>query len=144
MIGNDTRSAVPDTTIFPFRAIGAADFSWGNNSCTVTMISRTSALTAAHCVWNFNEGKPMPMTRIAPGRYFDTETNQHKEPFSMWTVDYTTTFGAYRETRSRVFDMAVVTYKPIERPDLGCAEVYVRISQFLYMLHKWRIRFYLT
>lgn len=69
----------------------------------------------------------MPMTRIAPGRYFDTETNTQKEPFGMWEVEYTTEFGVYRETKSRKFDMAVVTYKPLNRPDLGCSEVYVRI-----------------
>ncbi len=130
IIGNDTRSAVPDTTLYPFRAIGASDYRWGNNSCTATMISRTSALTAAHCVWNYNEGRPMPITRIAPGRYFDSESNQHLEPFGMWEVDYATAFGEYRETRNRYFDMAVVTYKPISRPDLGCDEVYVRISSF--------------
>lgn len=125
VIGNDTRSAVPDTTAFPFRTIGSMDYLWGNNSCTATLISRKSALTAAHCVWNYAEAKPLPVTRLAPGRYFDSATNGHKEPFGMWEVDYTTSFGAYRDFRARTFDMAVVTYKPINRPDLGCGEVFV-------------------
>lgn len=125
IIGNDTRSAVPDTTIFPYRAIGAADYAWGDNGCTATMISRTSALTAAHCVWNYVEARPMPMTRLAPGRYHDpTKSPPTAQPFGMWEVDYTTSFGAYREFRSSAFDMAVVTYKPVNRPDLGCSEVY--------------------
>lgn len=124
VIGNDTRSAVQDTTMFPYRAIGAADFSWGDNGCTVTMISRTSALTAAHCVWNYAEAKPMPMTRIAPGRYYDPTTDDDTEPFGMWEIDYMTAFGIYRELRTTTYDMAVVTYKPINRTDLGCEEVY--------------------
>ena len=69
----------------------------------------------------------MPMVRVAPGRFFDLETNKPKDPFGTWEVDYTTAFGPYRETKSRTFDMAVVTYKPINRPDLGCSEVYVSI-----------------
>lgn len=122
IIGEDTRSIVGDTTIFPFRAIGAADYTTGKSVCTVTMISRTSALTAAHCVWRKSTNQPQPMTAMAPGRYFDPSLGRAVEPFGTWEVDYMTTFHEYEDFGVEAYDMAVVTYKPANRPDLGCTE----------------------
>lgn len=122
VIGDDTRSIVADTTLFPYRAIGAADFTRGESVCTVTMISRTSALTAGHCVWRESTNEPQPMTRIAPGRFVEGEYDV--EPFGTWDVDYMTTFQEFKDFSNDAYDMAVVTYKPVDRPDIGCTEVY--------------------
>jgi V8-like Glu-specific endopeptidase len=129
VIGTDTRSIVPDTTAFPFRAIGSADYNYtkGTSICTVTMISRTSALTAGHCVWRTSTNEPLPMMKVAPGRYVDASTGSMIDPYGTWDVDYTTTFQNYKE-KDEQFDMAVVTFKPSNRPDLGCSNVYVSIS----------------
>ncbi|GAX24115.1 hypothetical protein FisN_9Hh368 [Fistulifera solaris] len=125
VIGTDTRSIVPDTTAFPFRAIGSADYNYtkGTSICTVTMISRTSALTAGHCVWRTSTNEPLPMMKVAPGRYVDASTGSMIDPYGTWDVDYTTTFQNYKE-KDEQFDMAVVTFKPSNRPDLGCSNVY--------------------
>lgn len=127
VIGEDTRTAVPDTTRYPFRTIGQADFWWGEGGCTLTMISRTSALTAGHCVWNHNAQMPLNMTAIAPGRYRDlvASADGTVEPFGTWEVDYVSVFGNFQRFGDSNFDMAVVTYKPRIRNDLpGCREVY--------------------
>ncbi len=132
VIGADARSIVPDTTVFPFRAIGSADYNYtkGTSVCTVTMISRTSALTAGHCVWRTSTNEPLPMIKVAPGRYVDASTGSMVDPYGTWDVDYTTTFREYKDLKDEKFDMAVVTFKPSNRPDLGCSNVYVSIFRF--------------
>lgn len=124
VIGADMRSVVADTTVLPYRAIGSVDFTTGKSACTVTMISRTSALTAGHCVWRTSTNQPMPMLTVSPGRYVDATTGSIIDPFGSWAVDYVTTFPEFKETGIETFDMAVVTYKPSNRPDLGCSQVY--------------------
>lgn len=124
VIGADTRSVVLDTTAFPYRAIGSADYTTGKSVCTVTMISRTSALTAAHCVWRKSTNEPQQMIKVAPGRYVDSFGNM-VDPFGTWEVDYMTTFQEFKDFGNAQFDMAVVTYKPSNRPDLGCSQVFV-------------------
>lgn len=124
VLGPDSRSVVTDTTVLPYRAIGSADFTTGKSACTVTMISRTSALTAGHCVWRKSTNEQQPMISIAPARYVDALTGSMIEPFGTWEVDYVSTFPEFKDFGIEAFDMAVVTYKASNRPDLGCSEVY--------------------
>lgn len=90
------------------------------------MISRTSALTAGHCVWNTNTKTALNMTAFAPGRYRDvTKRDGSAEPFGTWAVDYVSIFGNFQQYGQSNFDMAVVTFKPRIRNDPNCRELYV-------------------
>ncbi|GAX24114.1 hypothetical protein FisN_9Hh367 [Fistulifera solaris] len=126
LIGQDSRVPVADTTRYPFRTIANADYWWGEGGCTLTLISRTSALTAGHCVWNTNRKGPMNMTAIAPARFRDaTKRDGTAEPFGTWEVDYVSLFGNFQQLGQTNFDIAVVTYKPRIRNNLStCKELY--------------------
>jgi V8-like Glu-specific endopeptidase len=132
LIGQDSRTPVADTTRYPFRTIANADYWWGEGGCSLTLISRTSALTAGHCVWNTNRKAPMNMTAIAPARFRDaTKRDGTAEPFGTWEVDYVSLFGNFQQFGHTNFDIAVVTYKPRIRNNLStCRELYVSTSGF--------------
>ncbi|GAX27050.1 hypothetical protein FisN_9Lh370 [Fistulifera solaris] len=122
VIGPDTRSVIGNTSVFPYRTIGAVDY---NNPtlCTATMISRRSGLTAGHCAYSYSSKTWRPMKKIAPGRYIDlTQPDKTAEPFGTWDVDYVTVMQAYIANRSRTADIAVVTYKPRNETRYTCRD----------------------
>jgi V8-like Glu-specific endopeptidase len=131
VIGDDTRSVITNTTVFPYRTIGALDLIQPS-SCTGTMISRRSALTAGHCTYNYSTRSWRPMTRIAPARYIDpTQADNTAEPFGTWDVDYVTVKQEYIDGRTRTADLAVVTFKPRTDTRYTCrdnTQVYVSIN----------------
>lgn len=124
VIGVDTRRVVTDTKAFPFRTIGEADFGNSEGGCTLTMISRNAALTAGHCVYSVKNKAPIPMSRIAPGRYRDS-SGRTVAPYGTWNVETVQTFGEFISNGNFLFDLAVVTFKPTTRSDMqNCAFVY--------------------
>jgi V8-like Glu-specific endopeptidase len=109
VIGEDTRSLITDTKSFPFTAIAEVDYSrYSEGGCTATLISRNTAITAAHCV--YSKGRYMAIDKIAPGRYRSGSSTI--EPYGNWEVDYSTTFSQWRNEGSRNYDIAVVTIFP--------------------------------
>lgn len=93
------------------------------------MISRTSALTAGHCVWNTNTRTPLSLSAIAPGRTRDLTKRDGTSEFSgTWQVSHVDMFGAFQQNGQSNFDIAVVTFKPrIRTNDPICNELYVSI-----------------
>jgi V8-like Glu-specific endopeptidase len=134
VIGPDTRSAIENTSVFPYRTIGAVDYNHPT-LCTATMISRRSALTAGHCAYHFSSKSWRPMKKIAPARYIDlTQADKTAEPFGTWDVDYVTVMQAYIDGARRTADVAVITYKPRNGTNETCInspQVYVSIFCFL-------------
>jgi V8-like Glu-specific endopeptidase len=124
IIGADTRTPISNTQAYPYRTIGEADFGTLEGGCTLTMISRNAAITAGHCVYNYQNRVPIQMQRIAPGRYRDSSGNT-VEPFGTWEVETMQTFGQFKSTGNMTFDMAVVTFQPETRDNMqNCPYVY--------------------
>ncbi|GAX24111.1 hypothetical protein FisN_9Hh364 [Fistulifera solaris] len=124
IIGADTRTAITNTRAYPYRTIGEADFGTLEGGCTLTMISRNAAITAGHCVYNFQNKVPIQMKRIAPGRYRDSSGNT-VEPFGTWEVETMQTFGQFKAQGNMTFDLAVVTFAPETRDNMqNCPYVY--------------------
>ncbi len=125
VVGEDTRTMVPDSTIFPYRTMGGLDFDFSESGCTITMISPTSGITAAHCLYDRAAKKPYDVIRFAPGRYYNPEQSDNTtEPFGTWDVDYTNYFKGYEESGDEIYDMGVVTFKKRRRRFLGIFSVY--------------------
>ncbi len=72
VIGEDTRTAVTNTTVFPASAVVQILFKnrFGRESlCTGTMISKDTVLTAGHCVHSgTRRGRPYEEFQIVPAR----------------------------------------------------------------------------
>ncbi|GAX27049.1 hypothetical protein FisN_9Lh369 [Fistulifera solaris] len=125
VIGEDTRTMVPDSTIFPYRTMGGLDFDFSDSGCTLTMISPTSGITAAHCLYDRAAKMTFNVTRFAPGRFYDPgQIDNTTEPFGTWDVDYTSYFKGWEESGNEIYDMGVVTFKKRRRRFLGIFSVY--------------------
>lgn len=89
------------------------------------MISKTSALTAGHCIYDKAEKKQRPMVKFAPGRYHDpSQADNTSEPFGTFEFDYATTFQGFIDTGHQYFDMGVITFKKRKRGILGFLSVF--------------------
>jgi len=115
VIGKDNRVLVRDTKLFPYRAIGEADFGSQDGGCTVTMVARNAAITAGHCVYDESRGQYLALNSVGLGRYH--LDNARASPFGVWTVDTRTTTAEYLQSGSENYDIAVITFVPQTRND---------------------------
>jgi V8-like Glu-specific endopeptidase len=121
VIGADTRSKVSDTTTFPYRAIAQVDYDYARTGgCTATMISRNTALTAAHCVFDYDAGTFKNATQISPGRYRSDGTIY--DPYGIWYVAEKLVFQSYAEDENRNHDIGVIKLYP--KTINGCEHTY--------------------
>jgi glutamyl endopeptidase len=122
VIGADTRSKVSDTTTFPYRAIAQVDYDYGRTGggCTATMISRNTALTAAHCLFDYKAGTYKNVTQIAPGRY--RFGGIVFEPYGVWYVAYTHVLQAYIDKGKNNRDIGIIKLHP--KTISGCEHTY--------------------
>lgn len=111
VVGDDTRSQVVNTMEFPYSAVSEVDFHGrSEGGCTATLISRSTALTAGHCVYDAEKKHWLPFRQIAPGRYREGSTTM--EPFGTWDIDYATTFRGYTSRNLKRYDIAVLHLAP--------------------------------
>ena len=112
VFGTDDRVQIVNTKVWPYIVFGQLT---GDGSCSGTVISYSSVVTAAHCVYNNDPRvrKWTGMTMFHPAR------NGSDMPFGTWTSDYRTTFLGWInhegcslgtcETDAFRWDMAVMT-----------------------------------
>lgn len=70
VFGKDDRVAITDTTQFPFRTIGIIlmkSKSGAEGTCTGTLIGPRTVLTAAHCLYNHEDGGWLDEFLFVPG-----------------------------------------------------------------------------
>lgn len=65
IVGEDNRIRVPNTTIYPYRAVGLLLTERG--SCSATLIGPRTLVTAAHCVYSHEKGGWANETVFYPG-----------------------------------------------------------------------------
>ena len=114
VFGADDRIRITNTRVWPFPLFGQLS---GDGSCSGTVISRTSIVTAAHCIYNTDQGvkKWTGMTKFHPAR------NGNISPYGTWVAEYRTTFLGWVQhtgcskgsctTDAFRWDLAVVTLK---------------------------------
>jgi V8-like Glu-specific endopeptidase len=110
VVGPDQRSRIVDTRAWPYRLIGELksqpDAMSGNyETCSATIISATSILTSAHCVYNVSTGNFLPVEGFAPAR------SGNVDPYGIWEYSSMTIYASYAVGLGGDYDIAVVTLK---------------------------------
>ena len=98
IIGSDTSSVVANTRDWRYRTMG--DF----GGCSATVVSRTSILTAAHCI--VHGGKWKTLKDFIPAR------QGHNWPYGSFKVEYVELFQEWIDSNRMSLDFAVVTLQP--------------------------------
>lgn len=115
VIGEDERTLVSNTTVYPYSAMGQLEF--GNGTfCSGTVISRNAILTAAHCVYDMETNEWFQLHRFTPGRF--RADDRVEDPFGEWYPTSATVYQAYKgavKSKHRFnYDYAVVLLAPRE------------------------------
>ena len=105
--GTDERREVVVTTGFPIRTVGHLEI--GAGTCTGTVISKTSVLSAGHCVYNTNTNQWYSLTNFIPARFRSGSTVT--DPYGKWEPEYATTFSPYVNAKDIRYDISVIRIK---------------------------------
>ena len=106
IIGDDARRRIVDTTQFPWRAIAYLELydRQGERAghCTGTFVGPDAVLTAAHCLWNSDDGW-MGNVRVVPGK------DGAREPFgSEWAKGWWVPDAWIEEGEPRFRDWGII------------------------------------
>lgn len=107
VLGEDERTQIADTTIFPFSAIAYLEledaFGVVFGSCTGTFIGPDVLLTAGHCLWDTQAGTwGAEHIRVIPGKDADFEPFGSEYASDWWVPD------GYAETGLADWDWGVI------------------------------------
>jgi V8-like Glu-specific endopeptidase len=120
-IGTDDRTRITATTTYPYSTIGRL----AGIGCTGTVISRTSVLTNAHCVYSLASN-----TWYSNPGPFQPARSGSSIPYGNWDYEYITIYSNYYNPaliqacggRSKIngdWDIAVMNIKPLNNRLIG-------------------------
>jgi V8-like Glu-specific endopeptidase len=105
VFGDDDRVEITNTEEFPFRAVGQLLMTWQSGAtaiCSGALISSHTVLTAAHCLYNHDDGGWAANIKYVPGRRGSTDSDAPYGAFewetayilSGYTDNYDGTYGS--------------------------------------------------
>eukprot|EP00953_Heterococcus_sp_UTEX-ZZ885_P011794 6815-Heterococcus_DN1.PRE.4 len=117
--GTDDRTEITTTTTMPYRTIGQIDAGVGSeyeSRCSGALVSKSSILTARHCVQDTETGEYYDLLDFSPGRYYSVEAGGYINPYGTYEWAYRSSF-VYKPDPEDVnswteLDVAVITYSP--------------------------------
>jgi len=118
IVGSDSRSKVClRESCYPYSTIGEFDSSTEKGGCTGTVISPSTVITAAHCL--YSDGSFTDLDRFSPGRYRkfstavgDVGQGRIKNPYGIWKVQFRTIFEGWTSTEQLRYDIALAHFYP--------------------------------
>jgi V8-like Glu-specific endopeptidase len=117
--GTDDRTEITKTTTMPYRTIGQIDAGVGSElkgTCSGALVSKSSVLTARHCVQDTETGEYYDLLDFSPGRYYSAEIADYINPYGTYEWAFRSSF-VYQPDPEDVnswteLDVAVITYSP--------------------------------
>lgn len=112
------RERVESTREYPWSAIAQVDADFGEmtGGCSATLIDDNHVLTAAHCVYNHEEGGWASDLTVSPGANLQSRLDHPLDdrrgatfPFGRAEAERVQTYERWVDDRNRGFDVAVVT-----------------------------------
>ena len=126
LIGADTRSRVSPTTVWPMNLVGSFRPDGYIGGCTGTVISMTSILTAAHCVYSYDKKQWTNMDIFSPGMY-KSSSGRFVEPYGTFEMESVAIYSAYVDHKHADYDFAIVKLKPLNGKNIGEVNGYAGI-----------------
>lgn len=118
IVGSDSRTKVClRESCYPYSTIGEFDSATEMGGCTGTVISKSTVMTAAHCLYDNNSFTDLD--RFSPGRYRkfstamgDVGRGNIKNPYGIWKVQFRTIFDGWTRTQGLRYDLALAHFFP--------------------------------
>jgi len=123
ILEDDTRIVVSQTPVGNIASV--AHLEYGSRlvgGCTGVVISTTSILTAAHCIYHVPSQRYTSHARVAPGQYRKDDNKVY--PHGAFVVDYVDFVADYKDKGVSMWDFAVVTYQAAQESNENDCSLY--------------------